>query len=79
MVRRGPVGEGIPPFEEGVPLSLTGAWVDALDDLDELCGWLGSFRARLLSASNDGVKTDDFATVISQLESRLRRRRAELA
>ncbi|HET7338635.1 MAG TPA: hypothetical protein VFK22_03740 [Candidatus Dormibacteraeota bacterium] len=52
-------------------------YVPALDSLEEISGWLGTFRERLRQA-----RTDEHASVaalVDQLEARYVMRRAELS
>jgi hypothetical protein len=52
-------------------------YVPAIDSLEEICGWLGTFRERLRIA-----RTEDraqVAVVVQQLEARYQQRRAELS
>lgn len=55
----------------------TEPYVPAIDSLEEICGWLGTFRERLRQA-----RTEDkpgVAAVVQQLEARYESRRAELS
>jgi hypothetical protein len=52
-------------------------YVPAVDSLEEICGWLGTFQARLRQARADerpGVKA-----MLDRLEARYQQRRAELS
>lgn len=51
--------------------------IRALDDLDEITRWLGTFRARLAAARE--AQRGDVADAVGELEARFKRRRAELA
>jgi hypothetical protein len=51
--------------------------IAALDDLDEITAWLGTFRVRLNAAR--AAERDDVQMVLGELETRYRQRRAELA
>jgi hypothetical protein len=52
-------------------------FVPTIDSLDEIAGWLGTFRERLRLASTEDRA--DVAVVVDQLEARFRQRRAELS
>ena len=49
----------------------------SIDSLDEICGWLGTFRERLRVARDE--ERAAVATVVNQLEARYQLRRAELS
>ena len=49
----------------------------AIDSLEEICGWLGTFRERLREARIE--ERPHFAAVVEQLEARYLTRRAELS
>jgi hypothetical protein len=51
--------------------------IGALDNLEEITGWLGTFRARLEIAR--GAEQVAVEEVVGRLEARYRIRRAELA
>ena len=51
--------------------------ISALNDLDDITRWLGTFRARL-AASREAQRSET-AIAVDQLEARYRQRRAELA
>jgi len=51
--------------------------VPAIDSLEEICGWLGTFRERLHAARHD--ERANVAAVVQQLEARYQTRRAELS
>lgn len=51
--------------------------VESLDDLQEICGWLGTFRERLRHARVEDKST--MTDLVDSLEARYRQRRAELA
>lgn len=51
--------------------------ISALNDLDDITRWLGTFRARL-AASREAQRRET-AIAVDQLEARYRQRRAELA
>jgi hypothetical protein len=57
------------PFSEPI--------VPAVDSLEEISGWLGTFRERLRLA-REGER-DGVAAVVQQLEARYQLRRAELS
>jgi len=65
--------------KEGSPPEPAAAWVATLDDLDEICGWLGTFRERLQIARKLQLDDTNLAEVTDRLDARLRRRRAELS
>ena len=48
-----------------------------MDNLDEILGWLGTFRERLRLAPE--IDRPEYEAVLNQLETRYRERRAELA
>ena len=51
--------------------------VHRIESLEEICGWLGTYRERLLVArDHDRLEV---TTVVNQLDARYRQRRAELA
>jgi hypothetical protein len=52
-------------------------FVPAIDSLDEIAGWLGTFRERLRLASTE--ERAEVVVVVEQLEARFRQRRAELS
>jgi hypothetical protein len=49
--------------------------VQAIDSLEEICGWLGTFRERLRIAHVE--EQPGIALVVKQLEARYLTRRAE--
>jgi hypothetical protein len=51
--------------------------VPTLDNLEEIAGWLGTFRERLRQARND--ERTGVAAVAGELEARYQFRRAELS
>lgn len=51
--------------------------VESLDNLEEICGWLGTFRERLRIARLEDRA--QMTVLLDSLEARLRQRRAELA
>ena len=63
--------EGQAPSPSSLPL------VTTLDSLEEISGWLGTFRERLRQARADERST--VAAVVEQLEARYVWRRAELS
>lgn len=71
-------GQGVVAQREGTaPLPSLEIFVPAIDSLEEICGWLGTFRERLrLSRSEEQTEV---AVVVQQLEARYRLRRAELS
>ncbi len=52
-------------------------YVPTLENLEEISGWLGTFRERLRHAGND--ERIGVASVVEQLEARYQVRRAELS
>lgn len=52
-------------------------YVPGLDSLDEICGWLGTFRERLRQARGDELGSVELT--IQRLEARFQHRRAELS
>jgi len=52
-------------------------YVPGIDSLEEICGWLGTFRERLRIAHVD--ERDTVGAVVQQLEARYLIRRAELS
>ena len=52
-------------------------FIPALESLDEICEWLGTFRERLRLARSD--EREHFEFVIGGLEEKFRKRRAELS
>jgi len=63
--------------EDQAPLPYSEPIVPAIDSLEEISGWLGTFRERLRVA-REGER-DGVAAVVQQLEARYQLRRAELA
>jgi hypothetical protein len=57
---------------------LTGPYVPAIDSLEEISGWLGTFRERLRMARAEDDRAEAAGT-LQQLEARLELRRAELS
>ena len=78
-IRRGAMtGQGAKVLREGLaPLPSLQLYVPAIDTLEEICGWLGTFRERLRMAHID--QRADVAAVVVQLEARYQTRRAELS
>ena len=79
LQRRGATtGQGAEVLREGLaPLPSLEVYVPAIDSLEEISGWLGTFRERLRQArieDRPGVEA-----VVTQLEARYLVRRAELA
>ena len=71
-------GQGAKSRREGLaPLPSPGVHVHAIDSLEEICGWLGTFRERLREARIE--ERPHFAAVVEQLEARYLTRRAELS
>ena len=71
-------GQGAKVLREGLaPLPSLELYVPAIDTLEEICGWLGTFRERLRVAHTD--ERPDVAAVVLELEARYQTRRAELS
>lgn len=58
-------------------LSRQQAGIGSLDNLDEILGWLGTFRERLRQARDSD--RPEYEAMLNQLEARYKERRAELA
>jgi hypothetical protein len=58
-------------------LEVVEPYVPALDSLEDISGWLGTFRERLRQARNE--ERPVMAAVIGELEARYALRRAELS
>jgi hypothetical protein len=52
-------------------------YVQALDSLEDISGWLGTFRERLRQSRTE--ERPDLASVVERLEARYMVRRAELS
>jgi hypothetical protein len=78
-VRRGvPSGRGAEiRREDQAPFASLEPLVPSIDSLEEICGWLGTFRERLRVARDE--ERAAVATVVNQLEARYQLRRAELS
>jgi hypothetical protein len=75
---RGSAARGVkPPKERLASLPGVEVYVPHIDTLDEICGWLGTFRERLHRARDE--ERPQMAAVIQQLEARYQNRRAELS
>jgi hypothetical protein len=71
-------GQGVSVRREGTaPSPSLQVFVPAIDSLDEIAGWLGTFRERLRLASTEDRA--EVAVVVERLEARFRQRRAELS
>ena len=77
--RRGAsTGQGATVRREGqAPLPSLEPYVPALDSLEEISGWLGTFRERLRQARSE--EQGRVAAIVGQLEARYVVRRAELS
>ena len=54
-----------------------GLYVQTIDSLEEICGWLGTFRERLRLAHDE--ERPQVAVLVGQVEARLLVRRTELS
>ena len=71
-------GQGAKVRREGLaPLPSLEVYVPAIDSLEEICGWLGTFRERLRLARVE--ERPVVAAMVEQLEVRYQVRRAELS
>ena len=71
-------GQGAKVRREGLaPLPSLEVYVPGVDSLEEICGWLGTFRERLRLARTD--ERAEVAEVVQLLEARYLVRRAELS
>src|SRR2546429_10032630 len=69
-------GQGAKVLREGLaPLPSLQLYVPAIDTLEEICGWLGTFRERLRVAHTD--ERPDVAAVVLAPEGRHQNRPAE--
>lgn len=68
------MAERMRPFDQ---LSRQRAGIGSLDNLDEIVGWLGTFRERLRLARDSD--RPEYEAMLNQLEARYKERRAELA
>ena len=77
-VRRGAsTGQGAEIRREGLAPFLSLPHVQTLDSLEEISGWLGTFRERLRQArAEDGAGV---GVLVTELEARYQLRRAELS
>ena len=77
--RRGATtGQGAEVRREGLaPLPSLRVYVPAIDSLEEICGWLGTFRERLRLERVD--ERPEMEAVVNELELRYQVRRAELS
>src|SRR2546430_17102908 len=75
--RRGAyTGQGAEARREGqAPLPSLQPYVQGIESLEEICGWLGTFRERLRIAHTDDQP--GIALVVRQLEARYLTRRGE--
>ena len=78
-LRRGTTtGQGAKVRREGLaPLPSLQVYVPAIDSLEEICGWLGTFRERLRLARVE--ERPGMEAVVNELELRYQVRRAELS
>ena len=71
-------GQGAEIRREGLaPLPSQGLYVQTIDSLEEICGWLGTFRERLRLAHDE--ERPQVAVLVGQVEARLLVRRTELS
>ena len=71
-------GQGATSRREGrAPLPSTDVYVPTIDSLEEISGWLGTFRERLRVARVEDRQ--QVAAVVEELEARFVTRRAELS
>ena len=63
--------------EDLAPLPSLDAYVPTIDSLEEISGWLGTFKARLHEARAE--ERLSLEATVHQLEARLQMRRAELS
>jgi hypothetical protein len=63
--------------EDAAPLPSLEVYVPAIESLEEISGWLGTFRERLRVARIEDQT--QVAQVVKQLEARYQMRRAELS
>jgi len=79
LLRRGATtGQGAEVQREGLaPLPSSEPYVAMIDSLEEISGWLGTFRERLRMARVD--ERQQVAAVVELLEARYQMRRAELS
>jgi len=64
--------------EDQAPLPALGVpYVPAIESLDDICSWLGTFRERLRQAR--GEERVAVALTVQRLEARYQHRRAELS
>jgi hypothetical protein len=77
--RRGATtGQGATIRREGqAPLPSLEVYVPAIESLEEICVWLGTFRERLRHARTED--REGVQSVVEQLEARYQVRRAELS
>ena len=63
--------------EDAAPLPFLDVYVPAIESLEEISGWLGTFRERLrVARTEDRTQAEQ---VVKQLEARYQMRRAELS
>ena len=74
-------GQGAKVRREGLaPLPSLQVYVPGVDSLEEICGWLGTFKERLrLARTDDRDERAAVAEVVQLLEARYLVRRAELS
>ena len=79
LIHRGAkTGQGAKVLREGLaPSPSFDLYVPAIDTLEEICGWLGTFRERLRLARTE--ERPGVAALVLQLEARYQTRRAELS
>ncbi len=78
LSRGAKTGQGVNVLREGLaPSPSLEVYVPAIDSLEEICNWLGTFRERLREARSE--ERDGVVAVVQQLEARFLTRRAELS
>ena len=71
-------GQGAEIRREGLaPLPSLDLYAPTIDSLEEICGWLGTFRERLRLAHDE--ERPQVAMLVGQREARFLVRRAELS
>lgn len=77
-IRGAQTGQGAKIRREGLaPSPSPEPYVPPIDSLEEICGWLGTFRERLRIAGAE--ERPQFEFIVKKLEARYHMRRAELS